>query len=177
MREDMIFSGFGGQGIMFMGKILSYAATDNGKFVTWMPSYGAEVRGGTAHSMVVISDSPVPSPVVKEPTICVAMNTPSYSKFSGKVKESGILIINSSLVESGEKREDIDIVEIPATDIASGLGNVRIANMILLGALLSRREIFPVEILVKSLEKVVSKKRRNIISKNEEAIRKGYEYR
>ena len=94
MKEEIIFAGFGGQGIMLMGKAISYAAMNNGRHVTWMPSYGAEVRGGTAHSMVVISDEVIASPVVKEPDICIVMNRPSLQKFEKKVKKNGILLIN-----------------------------------------------------------------------------------
>ena len=115
MREDIIFAGFGGQGIMFMGKILSHAAMNEEKSVTWMPSYGAEVRGGTAHSMVIISDSPISSPIVKEPSICVAMNKPSFDKYEGSVRSKGIMVINTSLVEVVTKRKDISVLEVPAT--------------------------------------------------------------
>lgn len=176
MREDIIFAGFGGQGIMLMGKALSYAAMKKGKFVTWMPSYGAEVRGGTAHSMVVISDLPIASPIVREPSICVVMNKPSFQKFENKVTKGGLLVINKSLIDASSERDDIDILEIPATDMASSLGNTRIANMIALGGLLAKRNIFKAQILIDSLKNVISKGRKNMIPINEEAIKKGYEY-
>ena len=176
MREDIIFAGFGGQGIMLMGKALSYAAMKKGKFVTWMPSYGAEVRGGTAHSMVVISDSPIASPIVREPSICVVMNKPSFQKFENKVTKGGLLVINKSLIDASSERNDIDILEIPATDMASSLGNTRIANMIVLGGLLAKRNIFKAQILIDSLKDVISQGRKNMIPINEEAIKKGYEY-
>ena len=176
MREDIIFAGFGGQGIMLMGKALSYAAMKKGKFVTWMPSYGAEVRGGTAHSMVVISDLPIASPIVREPSICVVMNKPSFQKFESKVTKGGLLVINKSLIDASSGRNDIDILEIPATDMASSLGNTRIANMIVLGGLLAKRNIFKAQILIDSLKDVISQGRKNMIPINEEAIKKGYEY-
>jgi len=176
MREDIIFAGFGGQGIMLMGKALSYAAMKKGKFVTWLPSYGAEVRGGTAHSMVIISDDLIAFPLVKEPSICVVMNMPSFQKFEAKVKEEGILIINKSLVESRKTRKAINVLEIPATDMAFKLGNSRVANMIVLGALLAKRDILPLEALVDSLKNVIPKKHQDSISINKEAIRKGFEY-
>ena len=115
MHEEIIFAGFGGQGIMLMGKALSYAAMNEGKHVTWMPSYGAEVRGGTAHSMVIISDVEIASPVVREPTICVVMNKPSLQKFEAKVRRRGMLIINKSLIEDGVERDDIHFLQIPPT--------------------------------------------------------------
>ena len=176
MKEEIVFAGFGGQGIMLMGKALSYAAMNNGKFVTWMPSYGAEVRGGTAHSMVVISDTSVASPIVKEPSICVVMNKPSLKKFETKIKPKGLLIINKSLVEDDCGRKDIDILELPATNMAFKLGSVRIANMIALGALLAKRSILPIQSLIESLKDVIPKSRQNMLSINESAIRKGYEY-
>ncbi len=176
MREDIIFAGFGGQGIMLMGKALSYAAMNRGKFVSWMPSYGAEVRGGTAHSMVVISDTSIASPLVREPSICIVMNKPSLQKFESRVKKNGVLIINKSLIENGAKRNDIDILEIPATDMASKLGNSRVSNMVSLGALLAKRDILPVESLIDSLKDVIPGSRRDMIPINAEAIRQGYEY-
>ncbi|MFC1666902.1 2-oxoacid:acceptor oxidoreductase family protein [Candidatus Omnitrophota bacterium] len=176
MREDIIFAGFGGQGIMLVGKLLAYAAMNKGKLVTWMPSYGAEVRGGTAHSMVIVSDSPIASPVVREPSICVVMNKPSLQKFEAKVKKKGILIINKSLVEIESKREDIDILGIPATDMAFRLGSPRVANMIILGALLAKRRLLTMDSLIDSLKDVIPKARQDMIPVNKEAIRKGYEY-
>lgn len=176
MREEIIFAGFGGQGIMLMGKLLSYAAMNSGKFVTWMPSYGAEVRGGTAHSMVIISEEKIASPVVKEPSVCIVMNMPSLQKFESKVKKKGILILNKSLIKSEAKRKDIDILEIPATDMAARLGNTRVGNMIMLGALLAKRDILPIESLIDSLKNVISKHYYNMISVNEKAIREGFRY-
>ncbi|MBU1006008.1 MAG: 2-oxoacid:acceptor oxidoreductase family protein [Candidatus Omnitrophica bacterium] len=176
MREDIIFAGFGGQGIMLMGKAISYAAMSSGKFVTWMPSYGAEVRGGTAHSMVIISDSYIGSPIVRDPSIGVVMNKPSLTKFESKVRKGGLLVINKSITGTGSTRDDIDILEIPATEMASGLGNLRAANMIALGAILARREILPVQALMDSLEFVIPESRHPMIPLNREAIKKGYEY-
>lgn len=176
MREEIIFAGFGGQGIMLMGKVLSYAAMKNGKHVTWMPSYGAEVRGGTAHSMVIISDEVIASPVVKEPSICVVMNKPSFQKFENKVKKRGILIVNNSLIDTDAKRKDIDILNIPATSMASTLGNPKTSNMIVLGALLAKRNILPLTLLIEALKDVLPVSHQNMIPINERAIRKGYGY-
>jgi len=176
MKEEIVFAGFGGQGIMLMGKILSYAAMNEGKNVTWMPSYGAEVRGGTAHSMVVISDSPIASPVVKEPDICIVMNKPSLKKFEPKIRIGGTLIINKSLAEIETKRSDIDILEIPATDMGLKLGNPRVSNMIMLGALLARKDLLPIASLIHSLKDVIPCHHHNMIAINEKAIMEGYEY-
>ncbi|HDP16451.1 MAG TPA: 2-oxoacid:ferredoxin oxidoreductase subunit gamma [Candidatus Omnitrophica bacterium] len=176
MREDIIFAGFGGQGIMFMGKMLSYTAMNEGLFVTWMPSYGAEVRGGTAHSMIIIDDSAIASPVVKEPSVCVVMNKPSFDKFEAKVKEKGLLVINSSLVKDSSRRKDIEILQVPATDIAFKLGNQRIANMVMLGALVAARKIVTPESLIRSLIELIPENRKALLSINQEAIKQGYEY-
>ncbi len=176
MREEIIFAGFGGQGIMLMGKALSYAAMNNGKHVTWMPSYGAEVRGGTAHSMVVISDEIIASPVVKEPSICIVMNRPSLQKFETRMKKHGLLVVNKSLIDMDAKREDIDILNIPATSMASELGSLKSANMVILGALLARKKIIPLKSLIDALEDVFPASHYNMIPINKKAIRKGFEY-
>lgn len=161
---------------MLVGKALAYAAMNKGRFVTWMPSYGAEVRGGTAHSMVVVSDSHIASPVVREPSVCAVMNKPSLQKFEGKVRKHGILIINKSLAEIKAKRDDIDILEIPATDMAFSLGDSRVGNMIILGALLARKRLFSVDFMMDVLKDVISKSRQDMIPLNKEAIKQGYEY-
>jgi len=176
MHEEIVFAGFGGQGIMFMGKAMAYAAMKRGKLVTWMPSYGAEVRGGTAHSMVVISDKVIASPIVKEPSVCVVMNKPSFDRFNSKVTKDGILIVNKSMIKIDEKRKDIGILEVPATEMAYELGDSRVANMITLGALLSKRDIFPVQSLIDILGEVIPKSRQKMLSINQDAVRKGYEY-
>ncbi len=176
MIEKFIFAGFGGQGIMLMGKLMSYAAMKEDKYLSWMPSYGAEVRGGTAHSMVVISSSPIASPIVKNPTICVVMNMPSFQKYEQKVEKKGLLIVNGSLIEKKSNRTDIDILAILATDMAVGLGNPKVANMIILGLLVSKRKILKINSLIDSLEDVISSKHADLIKLNELAIRKGYEY-
>ena len=139
---EILFAGFGGQGIMFMGKLLAQAGLDSKKNVTWMPSYGAEVRGGTAYSMTKISDSPIASPVVINPDILVVMNEPSLVKYEGKLKNNGILVMNKSLISARPKRKDIKIVSVPMTDLAARLGNTRSANMIAIGALLKRSKLF-----------------------------------
>ncbi|MFH1478923.1 MAG: 2-oxoacid:acceptor oxidoreductase family protein [Candidatus Omnitrophota bacterium] len=176
MREEFIFAGFGGQGIMLMGKLLAYAGMKENRHVTWLPSYGAEVRGGTAHSMVVIADQPISSPIVKTPSICVVMNSPSFDRFEGKIKREGLLVINRSLVDNIVARKDIETVELNATDIATELGNKRVANMIILGAMLAKKDFLRIGSLVDSLKNIISKKHSDMIAINELALRKGYEY-
>ncbi len=176
MREEIIFAGFGGQGIMLMGKLLAYASMFNGRFVTWMPSYGAEVRGGTAHSMVIISDKSIPSPVVSNPSCCIVMNRPSFDKFEERVKKGGLLIINTSLIKRPVKRKDIEVVEIPATDIANRLGNTRVANMVMLGCLVARKKLILLNELSDSLKEVIPGHRHQLIPLNERALKEGFNY-
>ena len=176
MKEEIIFAGFGGQGIMFMGKAIAYAAMNEGKRVTWIPSYGAEVRGGTAYSMVIISDEDIASPIIKEPTICVAMNGPSLRKYEANVRINGLLIINKSIADSEAKRRDIEVLNIPITELAKEAGDHRIGNMVALGALLGKRKIIALESLISGLKDIVSSTYHNLLPVNERAIRKGFEY-
>ena len=122
MQRDVIMAGFGGQGILLIGKMLAYAGMHEGKEVSWLPSYGPEMRGGTANCTVVISDKPVGSPVIRSPRAVVAMNLPSLEKFEPDIREGGLLLINSSLINRGPERDDLTVVEIPANELASELG-------------------------------------------------------
>jgi len=176
VKEEIIFAGFGGQGIMFMGKAIAYAAMNEGKYVTWIPSYGAEVRGGTAYSMVVISDKAIASPLIKDPTICVAMNSPSLRKYEAKIKTNGLLVVNKSIIDIKPERKDLEILNIPVTELASEAGDHRIGNMVALGALLSKRKVVNPESLINGLKDIVSSTYHNLLPINEKAIRKGFEY-
>jgi len=173
MTEKIICAGFGGQGIMLLGKLLAAAALIEGKHTTWMPSYGAEVRGGTAHSMIIISDEPVASPVVKDPTSCIVMNGPSYKKFAKRVQKRGLLIINSSLVKDFPKTNGIDIVSAPFTEMASELGNVRVANMIAAGAYIAKKQVISRKSLEKALKAILPLNRTKLLDLNKKAIEKG----
>lgn len=173
MKEEIIFAGFGGQGIMVMGKVLAWAAMREGLKVTWMPSYGAEVRGGTAHSMVIISDEMVPSPVVTNPTACVVMNRPSMDRYEDSLTPAGTLIVNSTLIDRRTARNDIDVLEVPATRMATDLGNTRCANMIALGALNAKLKIVSMRALVDALKEVIPPDKRDLIPINEEALKEG----
>ena len=136
MQRDVIMAGFGGQGILLIGKMLAYAGMREGMEVSWLPSYGPEMRGGTANCTVVISDKPVGSPVIRSPRAVVAMNLPSLEKFEPDVRKGGLLLINSSLINRGAQRDDLTVIEVPANEMASDLGNPRGANMVALGAYL-----------------------------------------
>ncbi len=173
MREEAIFAGFGGQGIMVMGKLLAWAAMREGLKVTWMPSYGAEVRGGTAHSMVVISDEMIPSPVVFAPSACVVMNRPSLDKFEELIKPDGTLVMNTTLIDKQPTRKDISILKVPLTQMATKLGNIRCANMIALGALNAKLKLVSLKVLIESLKEVIPPHRHDLLPVNEEALKEG----
>lgn len=138
MNEEIIFSGFGGQGALFAGQLLAYSALDSGLHVTWIPSYGPEMRGGTAHCTVVVSDEPIGSPLVRHPRAAVALNLPSFEKYEPVIKPGGLLVYNVSLAPVQPSRSDIQYLAVPANDIAERLGNVRMANVVLLGASLNQ---------------------------------------
>jgi len=171
--EEVLCAGFGGQGIMFMGKILAHAALLEGKNVTWMPSYGAEVRGGTAHSMTKISTEYIANPVVTKPTTCIAMNSPSLVKYEGLVTAGGLLIVNRSLIERAPTRKDIDIITIPMTGIASSLGAIRVANMVGLGAYIKRKRTLAKQTIIAALREAMGGKE-ELLALNRQAFEKGY---
>ena len=134
MQHDMIIAGFGGQGALLIGKMLAYAGMHQGKEVSWLPSYGPEMRGGTANCTVVISDKPVGSPVIKSPRALLALNLPSLDKFEDSVRPGGVILVNTSLVNRDPRRTDLKVVKVAANDIANAMGNPRGANMVALGA-------------------------------------------
>lgn len=171
--EEILCAGFGGQGIMLAGKLLAEAALLDGKYVTWMPSYGAEVRGGTAHSMIKISANYVGSPVIKNPSICLVMNYPSLVKYENAVRPGGLLVVNKSLSEKPARRKDITVVNIPMTKIAYLLGNVKAANMVGLGALVKKTKVVSKDSLLKALAELL-KGKQGLISMNKKAFEKGY---
>jgi 2-oxoglutarate ferredoxin oxidoreductase subunit gamma len=172
-KVEILLAGFGGQGIMLLGKLLAQAGLVSRKNVTWMPSYGAEVRGGTAYSMTKISDEEIANPIVTMPDILVVMNEPSLVKYEEKLKPKGLLILNRSLIKSKPKRKDIKIVSVPMTEIASRLGSARSANMVALGALLKRSRLFPVRVVAGALHEMLAGKE-DIFILNKRAIEKGY---
>ncbi|MGJ7910175.1 2-oxoacid:acceptor oxidoreductase family protein [Neobacillus sp. LXY-1] len=173
MLEEIIIAGFGGQGVMSMGQLIAYAGMLEGKGVSWLPSYGPEQRGGTANCAVVISDEPVSSPLVTNPTTAIVLNNPSFDKFEPRVHAGGLLIINSSLVMRVTERTDINVIEIPATDLANDLGNSRVANMILLGGFLEQTKIVTTDSIIESLKKVLSEDKHHLIDVNKQALHKG----
>ncbi|MDU1412060.1 MAG: 2-oxoacid:acceptor oxidoreductase family protein [Clostridium sp.] len=150
--QEIIFAGFGGQGILSMGKFLAYAGMDINMNVSWLPSYGPEMRGGTANCSVIVSDEPVGTPIVTAPTTLVVMNRPSLDKFEGEIVKGGLLIMDTDLVDRKLERDDLDVIRIPAQTEADKLGSKQIANMVLLGALVQKTQIVSMDELLKSLK-------------------------
>jgi 2-oxoglutarate ferredoxin oxidoreductase subunit gamma len=173
--EEIFCAGFGGQGIMFMGKLLAHAGLLAGRQVTWMPSYGAEVRGGTAYSMVKISDGEIASPIATNPAVLVVMNKPSLVKYESRLKEGGILISNKSLAGNPSRRKGTALVNIPMTKIAHQIGDVRCANMIAIGALTKRSKMISLKHVLAALETAL-KNKEEAFAKNKKALEKGYKW-
>ncbi|MBW6467208.1 MAG: 2-oxoacid:acceptor oxidoreductase family protein [Brevefilum sp.] len=177
MQQEVIIAGFGGQGVLFAGQLLAYAGMDAGKEVTWIPSYGPEMRGGTANCTVVISDEEIGSPFVQNPTAVLAMNLPSLDKYETLVKKGGVLVVNASMVNRTVNREDITVVNIPANDIAESIGSKRAVNMVMLGALLGNADILSLEDLEKALEGHLPERHKKLLPANLEALHQGAAYK
>jgi 2-oxoglutarate ferredoxin oxidoreductase subunit gamma len=175
MQYDSIFSGFGGQGALFAGQLLAYAAMDQGRYVTWIPSYGPEMRGGTAHCTVIVSDEEIGSPLVRHPSNVVAFNNLSVEKYEPLLALDGNLIYNSSLVLKTVTRHDVYIIPIPASEIATDLGNGKLLNMVMLGALIERTQMLPLEAVERALEAHLSANHRALLELNWQALQRGAE--
>lgn len=175
--EEIVIAGFGGQGIMLAGKLLAQTAMRAGKEVTYMPSYGAEVRGGTANCMVVIADKEIACPVVGRPDSLIVMNKASLNKFGPRLKDGGLLIMNSSLIESEPDLDgSIEIVAVPADEIAVELGSQRSANMVAIGAYLQKRGYFSPQDAAEALPETIAKRYHKLLPVNTEALRRGGEF-
>lgn len=174
MLIKTIFAGFGGQGVMSMGLNLAQAAMLEGKNVTYLPSYGAEVRGGTANCTVAISDEEIASPVASAPDFVVAMNQPSLFRFQNQIQSGGVFFINSSLIEAEISRGDIDVVSVPANSIAEELGNPKSANMVMLGAFTKKSNLVSFTSVIEGLRDTLRSKQK-LIDINEKALKAGYD--
>jgi 2-oxoglutarate ferredoxin oxidoreductase subunit gamma len=174
MQDDVIIAGFGGQGVLLIGKMLAYAGMADGKEVSWLPSYGPEMRGGTCNCTVVIADRPVGSPVVECPVAAVVLNLPSLEKFEPKVKPGGVVVVNTSLVNREVSRHDVRVVKVPATEIANQLGNPRGANMVALGTYVAATRAVSLA-AVEGLVRETFAGREKLIEANLAALRKGFE--
>ena len=174
MQTEVIMSGFGGQGLMMIGKLLAYAGLEEGKDVTWLPSYGPEMRGGTANCTVVISNQPIGSPLISSPKAAVVMNRPSLEKFAPMLRKNGILVINSTMIPVNSDRSDIRSFRIRADDLASELGSRRSANLVMLGAYIGLDEVVSHKTLVKAIEATFAAKKQ-FIEVNCKTFMKGYD--
>ncbi|MBT3218542.1 MAG: 2-oxoacid:ferredoxin oxidoreductase subunit gamma [Proteobacteria bacterium] len=173
MQAEIIISGFGGQGTLFAGQLLAHAALESGKNVLWIPSYGPEMRGGKARCTVIISDDDIGAPVVRNPSAAIVLNIPSMDGFEPLIKPGGTLVVNSSLIPRKSERTDINAIHLAATDMATEIGNVRLANVICLGALVEATGIVELEAVKTALDKQLPKRHRKLLGINFEAMQKG----
>lgn len=176
MLIKTIFSGFGGQGVLSMGNTLANAAMLQGKFVTYLPSYGAEVRGGTANCTVAIGDDEIASPVASEPDFVVSMNQPSFLKFQSILQSGGLILVNSSMINVSAARGDIEVVEVPTSELAEKLGNIKAANMVMLGAFIKASNLVSLPLMLKNLPEILGEGKAKLIKINKEALETGYNY-
>ncbi len=174
MKKHIMIAGSGGQGVLFFGKLLAYAAMIESREVTWFPSYGAEMRGGTAHCTVIISDSMIGSPIIRNADVLVAMNEASYDRFLQKLLPGGVLIFDSSLIHSEQQRDDVRVEMTPASDIASSLKNAKLANMALMGAFIASTRILHMDSVLQAAAEITPVHRRDLLSVNKDIIMKGY---
>ncbi len=173
---NILFAGFGGQGILFAGKFVAYKGLLENKQVSWLPSYGPEMRGGTANCSVIVSDEPIGSPIVGKPDVLVAMNLPSLDKYENEVVPGGKIFVDSTLITRKVERTDVDVFYIPATQLANEQGISTLANMIITGKLLKEVEALGFDGIDAPLSKVVSARRQNLLEVNKTALKLGYDY-
>jgi len=174
-EHEIIIAGFGGQGVLSMGKLIAYAGMIEGKEVSWMPSYGPEMRGGTANCMVIVSSSKISSPLVSKFDTAILLNQPSLEKFENAVKPGGLLIYEQSTIINPPTRQDIEIICISGNEEADKLNAKQVANMVLAGAFLERRPILKIETILEALKKALPSRRHNMIPINEQALSRGKE--
>ena len=176
MTKEYLFAGFGGQGLLFSGKVLAYKGLIEEKNVSWLPSYGPEMRGGTANCSAIVSDDPVGAPIVLTPDVLVAMNNPSLDKYENAVRKGGIILVDSSLIERKVNRDDIDVYYVPATKLASDNGAPTLANMILMGKLLTVLGDYNEETVNKALDKCISARHADMRELNRKMMEIGKNY-
>ena len=176
MNHEIVIAGFGGQGILFAGKVLVYAGMLDGHQVSWLPSYGPEMRGGTANCSVIISDNPIGSPIVNDPGVLVAMNLPSLDKFENAIVKDGYAFIDSTLISRKVERADVKSFYIPATQMAQDNGMKGLANMIMLGKVIRELGVMDMESIKNGLMKVIPERKRDMLDINLKAVELGYNY-
>jgi 2-oxoglutarate ferredoxin oxidoreductase subunit gamma len=177
MQTEIIIAGFGGQGVLFAGQLLAYAGLDQGKEVTWIPSYGPEMRGGTANCTVIIADEEIGSPIVRTPQAVIALNQPSVEKYEATVKPGGVLVINKSIVTRKVTRTDIKVVEVPGNDIAEKIGDKRMTNMVMLGGLLANLPVLTLESIEKALKEHLPERHHKLLPSNYKALHEGAQFK
>ena len=177
MKEQCIFAGFGGQGMLLIGKFLAEAGMESGKHVSWLPSYGPEMRGGTANCSVVVSDRPVASPLINVADTVLAMNKPSLLKFEGSVKAGGLLLVNSSIIDIKTSREDVDAVYVPCNEIAESIGNLKGPNVVFLGAYIAKRpDVISEDAIINAMRIELGEKKAKFLDGNIKALQAGMAY-
>ena len=176
MTTQILIAGFGGQGVLFAGKCLAYEGMFENKQVSWLPSYGPEMRGGTASCSVILSDEPVGSPIVSKPDVLIAMNLPSFDKYEPTVAVGGKVIVDSTLISREAQRSDVDTYYIPATKMAADAGTPSLANMIMLGKMIKETGIVSFESAAEAMKKVVSAKHADKLEANINALKAGYDF-
>jgi len=175
MQKEIIIAGFGGQGVLFGGQVLAYSAMDKGMEVTWIPSYGPEMRGGTANCTIIIADEEIGSPLVKNPPLAIALNLPSFDKYEELLAPGGTLIVNRSMVDREAKRDDIHVVFMPCNEIAEEIGDKKLLNMVAVGALLTSLSEISIKDVEKALEGHLPARHKHLLPKNYEALKRGFE--
>jgi 2-oxoglutarate ferredoxin oxidoreductase subunit gamma len=174
MQKEILIAGFGGQGVLFAGQVLTYAAMDTGHEVTWIPSYGPEMRGGTANCTVIISDEEIGSPLVKNPPAVIALNLPSFDKYEMLVQSGGVIVVNKSMVDRKAERDDITVLYVPGNEIAEASGDRRLLNMVMTGALLAAFPVLKMEDVKAALKAHLPAKHQRLIPNNFDAMEKGF---
>lgn len=175
METSIIIAGFGGQGVLFAGQLLAYAGMDHGRNVTWIPSYGPEMRGGTANCTVIISDDPIGAPIVSRPDVALVFNRPSFDKYEAAVKPGGLLVVNSAIVDRRSEREDLVAVYVPANTIAEEYGSIKMLNMVMVGAMLAHRSFLPLQVVEDALRHHLPKSKAHLLESNVAVLRDSFE--
>jgi 2-oxoglutarate ferredoxin oxidoreductase subunit gamma len=174
--NEIIVAGFGGQGVLVLGQLIAYGGMIEGKAVSWFPSYGPEQRGGTCNCSVVISESEIGSPIVTEPTCAVVMNLPSFTRFEPTLKPGGLLLYNTTLIHQKPERSDIRVIGVPANAIAEELGNIKVSNMVILGAFIEAAQLVSIGSIEESLKNVLPERHHHLIPLNMQALERGRAY-
>lgn len=174
MQKEILIAGFGGQGVLFAGQVLAYAALDTGHEVTWIPSYGPEMRGGTANCTVIIADEEIGSPLVKYPPAVIALNLPSFDKYEALVQPGGVIVVNESMVDRKAERDDITVIYVPGNEVAEACGDRRLLNMVMIGALLAAFDILLLDDAKTALKAHLPAKHQKLIPNNFDAMDRGF---